>query len=606
MKKTILNDIAESRKRDFADIRKAIEAIKYINEIKSASKNKTVNTAATTNIANNNNFRTQIDSYRVKGTNNRIKLSKILMGNFSNSYINIIGEIKLGSPSGGKLLYKRNIKDSINQNLLQQLQQLPMSYLDDLKAIIKQMHRKNYELILANKESIMFNTIDLASLYSIIMEMIEGGVSGFSILTEPRYFNGNYGNLYLASCLLPNKFPILLKDFIIDDCQMELGYLCGASNGLLITSLFESEELFKKVKRMIEIGLEPLIEIHSIEDLEKIKILKLLVEENTSLQTVATKIDYNNNSVPFVIGINNRNLKDLTIDFNATISLVPKIKKIFGDNQPIITESGIFSFKDIIVLKRTGILGALVGTGLIKPKPNTMSIRDKAIELNGKMPPFIKVCGIIDPDIFSKIKSELLEFMTAFGAIYNVPYSPRTMNAKQIIELFKRSPNYLIRTIVSKDKDPMDIIKLAEKSNTDLIQFNFNMNIDLVYQLSHKIRKKILFPIKIEKHGVTETLELLNKLPNDIFGVILDSSEGKGKLINTDAAKKIVLSNPTKRIILAGGITSSNAFQIYNKVRPFGLDVSSSLESKPGVKDPNKINEFLEQIKNIKKIHQTV
>src|SRR5271157_255063 len=124
-----------------------------------------------------------------------------------------------------------------------------------------------------------------------IAAMVHGRAIGVSVLTEPRYFRGSYGNLQAVARVAPHSIPILLKDFIVDEVQLELGQLCGASNALIVASIGNP---CKMVELAAEYELEPLIEIHSEDDISKVAELA-------------------GGEIPFVIGINNRDLTDLTI-----------------------------------------------------------------------------------------------------------------------------------------------------------------------------------------------------------------------------------------------------------------------------------------------------
>ena len=171
----------------------------------------------------------------------------------------------------------------------------------------------------------------LTNIAEIASRMVNGGALALSILTEPRKFKGSFGNLKAASETVPRDIPVLMKDFVIDETQLKLGKICGASNALLIASICDPLEM---AKMMIDNGLEPLIEIHDREDLEKTRPLA-------------------QSGLKFVIGVNNRNLRDLSTSFTPTIELIPLIQEIFGANQPIISESGIFTRADMIRVEQT-------------------------------------------------------------------------------------------------------------------------------------------------------------------------------------------------------------------------------------------------------------
>ncbi len=156
-----------------------------------------------------------------------------------------------------------------------------------------------------NKQQDLIMGITLPNLDKIIREMIIGGGRAISVLTEPRKLFGSYGNLFFTHRAIPLSIPLLLKDFITEECQLELGALCGASNALLIAALGDP---IRKLRNYQKFGLEPLIEVHDSEDLELIAELAHS-DEN------------------FIIGVNNRNLRDFSIDLHRTIELFQKFVK---------------------------------------------------------------------------------------------------------------------------------------------------------------------------------------------------------------------------------------------------------------------------------------
>ena len=189
-------------------------------------------------------------------------------------------------------------------------------------------------------------------------EMERAGVVGLSILTEPNYFNGSYENLKLA--VESTKLPCIMKDFVVDSVQCFIAYQLGATNILIINSIVD-QRLEDMVSTAIEYRLEPLIEIHDVEEIEDIKNL----------------VDIG--LAPMIIGVNNRNLKTLEIDLNTSNVIIPKLKKEFGNEIVVISESGIQNYEDIQYLQPTGADGYLIGSSIMKSD----SIHDKILSLRG-------------------------------------------------------------------------------------------------------------------------------------------------------------------------------------------------------------------------------
>lgn len=172
--------------------------------------------------------------------------------------------------------------------------------------------------------------------------MIGAGCTGLSILTEPTFFSGSTAILEQVRGI--SSVPILRKDFIIDERQVYETRAIGADAILLIAGILK-DELPYFVDLSLSLGLEPLVEVHTLSDVQH------------ALHADAT-----------LIGINNRNLDTLDIDLGITPRLFPSFA---GTDTTIISMSGIQTPEDIRRLK--GYCHAfLIGTALMKsPHPMT-------------------------------------------------------------------------------------------------------------------------------------------------------------------------------------------------------------------------------------------
>ncbi|MAP01141.1 MAG: indole-3-glycerol phosphate synthase [Rhodobacteraceae bacterium] len=176
-----------------------------------------------------------------------------------------------------------------------------------------------------------FNPCELARSYE------RGGASCLSVLTDTTYFKGS--NDYIAQIKKIVSLPILRKDFIIDPLQVIESKNLGADCILIIVGMNSIEDN-KKIEYMaLDIGLECILEVHSLEELE------------------ATKHFSSN-----IIGINNRDLNTFVTDIETTIKLLPRVPK----NKTIISESGLSKKSDLVRLANLGVSSFLVGESLMK------------------------------------------------------------------------------------------------------------------------------------------------------------------------------------------------------------------------------------------------
>jgi indole-3-glycerol phosphate synthase len=171
-----------------------------------------------------------------------------------------------------------------------------------------------------------FDYLEIAKIYE------NSGASSISVLTDEKFFQGS--KEYLTQIKKEVSLPLLRKDFIIDPYQIYQAKLIGADCILLIMSILSEEEAINLEKIAIENDLDVLVEVHNEEELQKA--LKL-----------QTKL----------IGINNRNLKNMTININNSINLSKNIPQ----GKIIICESGISDKDDIKLMQENNINCFLIG-----------------------------------------------------------------------------------------------------------------------------------------------------------------------------------------------------------------------------------------------------
>ncbi|MBS3792300.1 MAG: indole-3-glycerol-phosphate synthase [Candidatus Bipolaricaulota bacterium] len=179
-----------------------------------------------------------------------------------------------------------------------------------------------------------------------------GGVTGFSVLTDPDHFYGSLDNLKKVAKL---DGPVLMKDFIVDYSQVDAGKALGADAVLFIYRLFTRGipgfSLEDGIKYAHQQGLEVLLEINDEAEYES-----------------ALKTDTD------MIGINNRDLRSLEVDLSTTRSILSSA----GKDRIVWAMSGISDRSDINYLREAGADVFLVGTSLVKaedPKKNLQKLR---------------------------------------------------------------------------------------------------------------------------------------------------------------------------------------------------------------------------------------
>lgn len=161
------------------------------------------------------------------------------------------------------------------------------------------------------------------------------GASCLSVLTDELFFGGSTEDLLKARV---NQIPILRKDFMIDEYQIEEAKAMGADVILLIAACLTPGEVKRLATYAKQLGLEVLLELHAEEELEHI------CDETE------------------IIGINNRDLKTFTVDIERSLRMAKQIP----DDKIKIAESGISSVENILLFKEHGFKGFLIGENFMK------------------------------------------------------------------------------------------------------------------------------------------------------------------------------------------------------------------------------------------------
>jgi indole-3-glycerol phosphate synthase len=174
-----------------------------------------------------------------------------------------------------------------------------------------------------------------------------GGAAAVSVLTEEANFGGSLADLEAArtACGL----PLLRKDFVVDPYQLQEALAAGADAVLLIVAALSDPQLALLYERARELGLEVLVEVHDREELERA--LALGAE---------------------IVGINNRDLRDFSVDVGRTARLLDQIPP----KVTVVSESGIGAAAQLAELERAGVHAVLVGESLMRAADPAAALRE--------------------------------------------------------------------------------------------------------------------------------------------------------------------------------------------------------------------------------------
>ena len=175
----------------------------------------------------------------------------------------------------------------------------------------------------------------------------QAGASAISVLTEPYFFKGS--NDYLKEIAENVAIPILRKDFTIDEYMIWEAKSLGASAILLIVSILEDVQLKRYLDLAHDLGLSAIVETHDANE-------------------IRTAID----AGAEIIGVNNRNLADFTVDIENSINL----RRVVSDDIIFISESGIKTAEDVRRLKENNVDAVLIGETLMRSNDKKAMIEE--------------------------------------------------------------------------------------------------------------------------------------------------------------------------------------------------------------------------------------
>jgi indole-3-glycerol phosphate synthase len=188
---------------------------------------------------------------------------------------------------------------------------------------------------------------DGATVEEIVTAYDRGGAAALSVLTEPHNFGGSLEDLRIARDV--TDLPILRKDFIVDPYQVYETAASGADALLLIVAALDFDDLARLFAEARSIDLDVLVEVHDEEELD-----------------AALEID------AMVIGINNRDLTDFTVDLNRTFDLLSDVPA----GKLVVSESGLYTREQLEELDRVGVDAVLVGERLMRAPDPEEALRE--------------------------------------------------------------------------------------------------------------------------------------------------------------------------------------------------------------------------------------
>ena len=405
-----------------------------------------------------------------------------------------------------------------------------------------------------------FPYLDIAKEYEV------AGAAAISVLTEPDFFKGD--KKYLQEIASTVKIPVLRKDFIIDEYQIYQAKVWGASAILLICACLDVPTLTKFRELADSLGLSSLVEAHDE-------------------QEVQMAIDCGAR----IIGVNNRNLKDFTVDVQNSV----RLRNLVQDDVIFVSESGLETPEDIQVLRDNNIGVALMGETFMR-SPNKV---EKLAYLYGPTyyTPKVKMCGISKIEIIPAVVEAKPDYM---GLVFAPSKRQVTVEQAKILieELHKQCINHydtkVVKTVGVFVNETLDnLVRIADTANLDAVQLHGDEDEAFIQSLKERTNVEIWKAVQIRSAADVE------KWIDSSADILLfdayhkDERGGTGEVFDWSS-----LDAFERPFMLAGGIDSTNVARAIRTVRSYGIDISSGIETN-GVKDDEKITTFTKIVKSI-------
>ena len=377
-----------------------------------------------------------------------------------------------------------------------------------------------------------------------IAKVYKDYASAISVLTDEKYFQGRFEFLPIVRNEVTQ--PVLCKDFIIDEYQIYLARYYQADAILLMLSVVNDDEYrhLSRIAHQLKMG--------------------ILTEASTQAE-VERAIALGAK----VIGINNRNLRDLSVDLNR----VKNLSKTIPDDRIIISESGIYTHNQVKELSQFAN-GFLIGSALMSEPNLTLAIRKVMLGEN-------KVCGL------TRAEDAIAAYQAGavYGGLIFAPKSPRYISPINARIVISAAPLNWVGVFKNETID--QVCQIAEQLSLYAVQLHGDEDNQYIQLLREKLPKNC---------QIWKALSISNTIPEHnnplVSRYIFDhGAGGTGKSFDWSLLAGQDLTN----VILAGGINPQN---IKNALATnvIGVDLNSGIEISPGIKDKHKIQAVFEQI----------
>lgn len=395
-----------------------------------------------------------------------------------------------------------------------------------------------------------FDPVGLAQTYE------RSGASLISVLTEPHFFQGSPA--YLSAIKEAVRLPVLCKDFLFDEYQVYEARAWGADLILLICAMLDDTSLRALLNLSHRLGMHCLVETHNAEEVRR-------------AVAVGARI----------IGVNSRDLRT----FQMHPGLIRELRPLIPADCALVAESGIHSAADARRLARYDVQALLVGESLVTSNDISAQLTNLLRGANADVQ--IKICGLSQKE---HLRTAVEAGTDLFGLVFYKPSQRYIIpaQARELVQSLEERRVQVEATGLFVNEEADFINEIAEEVGLDIVQLHGHEPPEFCQSIKRPVLKALhmdgpLDPALLQAYQAT-SWRLLLDTPTPGWG-------GSGTTHNWSLASAIAQQ---QRVILAGGLHPANVREALHTVHPWGVDVSSGVETDKR-KDESKIRAFIEQ-----------
>ncbi len=404
----------------------------------------------------------------------------------------------------------------------------------------------------------------------------KGGAAACSILTDGKYFGGTTEDFINARRMV--DLPLLRKDFIIDEYQVYEARLIGADAILLIAAALTSAEECRQLATLAHsLGLEVLLEIHRLEELEGY---------------ICPEVD--------MLGVNNRNLGTFHTEVGNSFGIARGVRAYLDahperhSNPVLVSESGISSAETVHLLRGQGFGGFLIGETFMKTAHPGDTLRAFARDCRF----ILKVCGLRYPD---NIRDVLAAGANTVGLIF-YPKSPRCVRPEDEHSLAAFLPETDCRKVGVFVNESLDrILELAKRYSLTHIQLHGDETPGFCRSLRGQAPLKVIKAISVDASasGLRLAGDYADTVDYFLFDTKTDAYGGSGRSFDWQMLANYTLPVP---FVLSGGLSEGSIGALKSFSHPCwaGIDLNSGVEAEAGLKNPGSIRTIINSVFSIK------